>query len=86
MMPYSVLLDLQHEVCVFPGDGSQTMIFTHSSDLAAFVERLIGLPADEWPRESLIMSNKIQVNDLVRIAKKVTGKQSPHSISTGIHW
>jgi len=77
MMPWSVFLDMEHEVCVFPGDGTQIMIFTHSSDLAAFVERLIGLPADKWPRESLIMPNRIQVNELAHICKKITGEQWP---------
>jgi nucleoside-diphosphate-sugar epimerase len=74
MMPWSVFIDLQYEICVFPGDGTQTMIFTHSSDLAAFIERLISLPADEWPRESLIMPNKIRLNEVSQIVRQVTGK------------
>lgn len=57
-----------------PGDGTKTVIFTHSKDLAAFIERLIGLPANEWPRESLIMPNKIQLRHIPHIAKKVTGE------------
>jgi len=74
MMPWSVFIDLQYEICVFPGDGTQTMIFTHSSDLAAFIERLISLPADEWTRESLIMPNKIRLNELSQIVRQVTGR------------
>ena len=74
MMPWCVFIDLQHELCVLPGDGTQTMIFTHSRDLAAFVERLVGLPADKWPLESLIMPNKIRLNDIPQIVKQITGR------------
>ncbi|KAI1179733.1 hypothetical protein F4777DRAFT_397214 [Nemania sp. FL0916] len=71
---YWVFLDMRHEECVFPGDGSQTLVLTHSTDLASFIERLIGLPAKDWPRESLIQSNKLQVKDLAALAKMVTGR------------
>ncbi|RWA14377.1 hypothetical protein EKO27_g715 [Xylaria grammica] len=72
--PFWVFVDIDHEQCVFPGDGSQPLILTHSTDLAAYIERLVGLPAKDWPRESLVASNKLQVNDLESLVKKVTGK------------
>ncbi|KAM3509770.1 hypothetical protein MY11210_006173 [Beauveria gryllotalpidicola] len=72
--PYWVFVDMDHEQCVFPGDGSQRLVLTHSTDLAAYIERLIGLPAKDWPRESLIASNILQVKDLESLLNKVTGK------------
>ncbi|EFQ97952.1 hypothetical protein MGYG_00988 [Nannizzia gypsea CBS 118893] len=72
--PYWVFVDIDHEECVFPGDGSQPLVLTHSTDLAAYIERLVGLPADAWPRESLVASNKLQVKDLLELVKKTTGK------------
>ncbi|KAI1654733.1 hypothetical protein F4813DRAFT_398857 [Daldinia decipiens] len=72
--PYWVFIDIDHEQCVFPGDGSQLLVLTHSTDLAAYIECLVGLPAEDWPRESLIASNKLQVRDLAPLAKKVTGR------------
>lgn len=74
LKPWWIFIDLKHETCVFPGDGTQTIIFTHSTDLAAYIERLISLPASKWPRESLIISNKIKVKELAQLASKVTGK------------
>lgn len=71
--PWSVFVDLKHEICVFPGDGTQTMIFTHSTDLAAFIERLIDLPAADWPTDSLIMPNKLHFNELPGMISKSTG-------------
>ncbi|KAF2965337.1 hypothetical protein GQX73_g8240 [Xylaria multiplex] len=72
--PFWVFVDIDYEQCLFPNDGSQPLILTHSSDLAAYIERLIGLPAEDWPRECLVASNKLQVKDLGSLAKKVTGK------------
>ncbi|ETS81350.1 hypothetical protein PFICI_06352 [Pestalotiopsis fici W106-1] len=74
LMPWSIFVDLQHEICVLPGDGTQMMVFTHSADLAAIVERLIDIPGDRWPRESLIEGNKFQLKDLIQILERVTGK------------
>lgn len=73
--PFWVFVDIDHEQCVFPDDGSQPLVLTHSTDLAAYVERLVGLPSKDWPRESLIASNKLQVKDLEPLVKKVTGKK-----------
>jgi hypothetical protein len=73
MASFWVFVDIDHEQCVFPGDGSYPLILTHSTDVAAYIERLIGLPAKEWPRESLIASNKLQVKDLDSLIRKVTG-------------
>ena len=72
--PFWAFVDIDHEQCVFPSDGSQPLVLTHSTDVAAYIERLIGLPSKDWPRESLIASNKLQVKDLEPLVKKVTGK------------
>ena len=73
--PFWVFVDIDHEQCVFPGDGSQLLVLTHSTDVAAYVERLVGFSSNDWPRESFIASNKLQVRDLEPLAKKITGKQ-----------
>ncbi|KAK5996420.1 Oxidoreductase swnN [Cladobotryum mycophilum] len=89
LKPYWMFIDLEHEVSVIPGDGTKTVVFTHTEDTAAFIERLIGLPAEQWPRESLVQSNKIQVKDLLDIVKKVSGRdfkvtwESPEAIRKG---
>ncbi len=72
--PFWAFVDIGHEQCVFPGDGSQLLVLTHSTDVAAYIERLVGLPSKDWPRESLIASNKLQVKDLEPLVKKLTGK------------
>ncbi|KAI1840725.1 hypothetical protein JX266_013070 [Neoarthrinium moseri] len=74
LMSWCIFLDLEQETCVFPGDGEQTMIFTHSTDLAAYVNCLIDMPAGNWPRESLIMPCRIRLKDLARIMENITGR------------
>ncbi|KAL8818820.1 MAG: hypothetical protein Q9191_007856, partial [Dirinaria sp. TL-2023a] len=73
--PFWVFVDIDPEQCVFPGDGSYPLVLTHSIDLGAYIERLIGLPSKDWPRESLVASNRLQVKDLETLIKKATGKQ-----------
>ncbi|KAK6828362.1 hypothetical protein PG987_011703 [Apiospora arundinis] len=73
LMRWCIFVDLENEVCVFPGDGTKVMTFTHSSDLAAYVERMISLPAKNWPRHSLIKANRLEIKDLAGIVAKVTG-------------
>ncbi|USP76413.1 SwnN [Curvularia clavata] len=73
--PFWVFVDMDHEMCVFPDDGSQPVVLTHSTDLATYIERLVGLSANQWPRESVVASNRLQVKDLATLIKKVTGKE-----------
>ncbi|KAF5022958.1 hypothetical protein F66182_4983 [Fusarium sp. NRRL 66182] len=72
--PYWVFVDIDHQECVFPHDGSQPLILAHSTDLAAYIECLIGLPAADWPHECLIAPNRLKVKDLASLIKRVTGK------------
>lgn len=69
-----MFVDLQNRLCVFPEDGKQIVTLTHSNDLAAFIERLIRLPAEQWPRDSVVRSNKIKLNDVASILRQVTGE------------
>lgn len=73
--PFWVFVDMDYERCVFPGDGSQPLVLTHSTDLAAYIENFVGLPSKDWPRESLVASNKLQVKDLEPLVKKNIGDQ-----------
>nr|POE90201.1 hypothetical protein CFP56_20668 [Quercus suber] len=71
--PMWTFVDIEHEKCVFPGNGSYPLVLTHSMDLAAYIERLVGFPAEQWPHESLVASNKLQVKDLDTMIRRVTG-------------
>ncbi|KAK0507283.1 hypothetical protein JMJ35_010321 [Cladonia borealis] len=70
--PFWAFVDIDHEQCVFSGDGSQSLVLTHSTDAAAYIERLVGLPSKDWQRKSLIASNILQVKDLEPLVEKLT--------------
>lgn len=74
LTPLWLFLDLDHKICHVPEEGTQTLVLSHSSDVAKYVERLICLPGDKWPRESAVIGNKLQPKDIVGIAEKATGK------------
>ncbi|PYH81273.1 hypothetical protein BO82DRAFT_284602, partial [Aspergillus uvarum CBS 121591] len=75
LTPLWLFLDLDHKMCHVPDDGSQTLVLTHSSDVARYLERLICLPGEQWPRESAVIGNKLQPKDIVSIAEQATGQK-----------
>jgi hypothetical protein len=79
--PFWFFIDMEYEQSVLPGDGSYPLVLTHSTDVAAYIDRLVGLPATEWPRMSLIASNRLRVKDLEPLIQKVTGKSATIWIS-----
>ncbi|KAK2592578.1 hypothetical protein QQS21_009723 [Conoideocrella luteorostrata] len=89
LRPYWMFIDLAHEISVIPGDGTKTVVFTHTTDTAAFIERLIDFPAEKWPRESLVQSNKLPVKDLLDLINKISGRnfkvtwETPEAIRQG---
>lgn len=81
LKPLWLFLDLPHQRLVIPGDGTDHVVFTHTADLAACIERLVALPAEQWPREALLQGNRIQVKDLVEITRRISGECPPASFS-----
>lgn len=49
-------------------------------DLAAYIELLAGLPAKQWPRESFVASNILEVRDLEPLIRNITGTPSYASV------
>ncbi|KZZ92942.1 NAD(P)-binding domain protein [Moelleriella libera RCEF 2490] len=75
LKPLWLFLDLPHQRLVIPGDGTDHVVFTHTADLAACIERLVALPVEQWPREALLQGNRIQVKDLVEITRRISGRE-----------
>jgi len=77
--PFWYFIDMQHEEFVLPGDGNYPLILSHSTDVAAYIVCLTNLPVEEWPRESLVASNRLEVKDLPAIIERATGTFEDHS-------
>jgi hypothetical protein len=46
---------------------------THSTDVAAFVARLVGAPAGTWSRASVIVGDKVTLNQLLHLVESAKG-------------
>ncbi|KAF2762470.1 NAD(P)-binding protein [Pseudovirgaria hyperparasitica] len=83
--PFWCFVDMDAEQCVIPGDGDYPLVLSHSTDVAQYIEKLIGLPAIDWPRESLVASNRILVKDLPGIVARATGKEFKVAVDHADH-
>lgn len=75
--PLYCVLDLETAQAVIPGNGRQYVAYTHTRDVARFVALLLNAPGQDWPEVSVIVGDKIRLDDLVRLAEEVTGEFIP---------
>ncbi|EXJ66482.1 uncharacterized protein A1O5_10634 [Cladophialophora psammophila CBS 110553] len=73
--PLYCILDISAGKAVIPGDGNCHVVFTHTRDVAKFVNELLDLPAHQWPKESAIIGERITLNELVEAAERCTGRR-----------
>ena len=73
LLPLYNILDLASHKAVVPGKGDTPVVWTHTRDVGKYVNELLKLPADQWPRESSIVGEKISPNDLLALAERLTG-------------
>ncbi|TXC04199.1 hypothetical protein FocTR4_00000303 [Fusarium oxysporum f. sp. cubense] len=67
----NIIIDPENNAAVIPGDGNTPVVFTHSTDAAKFAVALLDLPA--WKRRYAIITNRIALNEAVRLAEEVKG-------------
>jgi nucleoside-diphosphate-sugar epimerase len=68
------VLDLEAARAVIPGNGRQYVTYTHTRDVARFVALLLEVPGQELPEASVVVGDKIRLDDLVYLAKEITGE------------
>ncbi|SCO78850.1 uncharacterized protein FRV6_03063 [Fusarium oxysporum] len=67
----NIIIDPENNVAVIPGDGNTPVVFTHSTDAAKFAVALLDLP--DWKRRYAIITNRMTLNEAVRLAEEVKG-------------
>jgi nucleoside-diphosphate-sugar epimerase len=67
-----VLIDISGNTAAIPGDGNTPITFTHTSDVGKFVAASIDL--EKWDRVSVVIGDKMTVNEAVKLAEEVKGK------------
>ncbi len=72
LTPFFVLMDVLGNTAAIPGDGNKPVTFTHTSDVGKFVAASVDL--DEWDRVSVIIGDKMTMNEAVELAEEVKGE------------
>ena len=70
--PWINILNMDEKWAVVPGDGTASATFITTQDLGQFIGRLMDAPV--WNKESTIIGNEIQFNELVAKAEKIRGQ------------
>ena len=76
----SLVLDMEHNKAIVPGDGETPVVLSHSTTIAKFVAASLDL--ESWPEASFIIGQRLTMNELVAIAESVKGVLS--LLKTGI--
>lgn len=67
------LVDIANKAAAVPGSGEDKVVFTYSFDVARFVDALVNTD-EKWPKQSVIIGEKITANEIVAIAEAARGK------------
>ena len=70
--PWINILNMDEKWAVVPGDGTASATFITTQDLGQFIGRLMDAPV--WNKESTIIGNEIQFDELVAKAEKIRGQ------------
>jgi nucleoside-diphosphate-sugar epimerase len=70
--PYVMLIDIPENMAAIPGDGNKLVTFTHTSDVGKFVAASLDL--EKWDRVSVIIGDKVTMNEAVKLAAEAKGE------------
>lgn len=73
MLPMSVVVDIPNNFAAIPGTGDVLVDFVYTLDIGKYVAALQGLP--KWEKESVIVGDKITLNEFVKLAEQVKGEK-----------
>ncbi|KAM5350821.1 hypothetical protein ACJ41O_007326 [Fusarium nematophilum] len=71
MSPMIAVVDLAHNMAAIPGSGNTPVVFTHTFDLAKYVDLVLDL--DKWEPEYYVVGDKLTWNEFVKIAEEAKG-------------
>lgn len=69
--PEACFLDIPRASAAVPGSGDDLVVWTYSKDVGKFVARSLDLGA--WPERSIIVGDRMNYKDLIRIVERVRG-------------
>ncbi|UPK98960.1 hypothetical protein LCI18_009895 [Fusarium solani-melongenae] len=70
---YVMWVDFANNFAALPGDGSATIVVTHSRDIGRAVARLLTL--DRWEPKYSVIGNRLTMNQIVQMAEDIKGEK-----------
>jgi nucleoside-diphosphate-sugar epimerase len=67
-----IIIDIKAGSASIPGDGSRQVAFTDMRDIGKYVTA--ALDFEKWDEDSIIVGEKLSVNEFVEKVEQVTGK------------
>ncbi|KAB2580337.1 hypothetical protein DBV05_g1254 [Lasiodiplodia theobromae] len=72
--PVVVALDVENARAAIPGTGNANVAMTHSSDIGAFVARMLALESGRWPEKCWIVGDRLTWNEALVFAERARDK------------
>jgi hypothetical protein len=72
MKPFSYAIDFHHRRAAIPGDGTASVAFLHSNDMAKYIAAM--LEQNSWPEFSAFAGDRMSWGELLTLAEEVTGR------------
>ncbi|KAM0420400.1 hypothetical protein ACHAPT_011820 [Fusarium lateritium] len=71
MSPMTAVVDLAHNMAAIPGSGNTPVVFTHTFDLAKYVDLVLDF--EKWDSEYHVVGDKLTWNEFVKVAEEAKG-------------
>ncbi|KAF2274022.1 uncharacterized protein EI97DRAFT_435402 [Westerdykella ornata] len=68
---FPLIVDVDHDVAVIPGDGEMTQFFTHTTDIGKYIAALLSL--EKWECKYYIKGDALTWNRLLALAERAKG-------------
>ena len=76
MSPEVPFIDIQACKAAIPGDGDENkVVFTYTKDVARFVRKAVE-SSDAWPEKSVVVGDRVTMNEVLEAAEKARGTHS----------
>ena len=73
MLPETPFIDIPALRAAIPGSGNERVAWTHTTDVARFVRRLVEVEEGTWEAKSVIVGDTVALNEILRWGEEVRG-------------
>ncbi|KAI9839649.1 MAG: hypothetical protein M1819_002275 [Sarea resinae] len=75
LKPMTLIFDIPHATAAIPGTGDTPVVLSHTFDVAKFVAARLAQADGAWTEHSVIIGDKVTLNQFLALAEAATGKK-----------